>query len=404
MERYEIYEGNYERLTKKLTTIKNKCEKYGCDFHFAEVGETFKTVKDDNGEEQIIRFVVVEAEGKAIINGWKFVAEIEHTDNGNVITGVSDEEVPERFYTVPCQCEHCKTDRTRKYTYIVKNIETGEFKQVGKACLKDYTHGLSAELVALMMNGVDELIEGKAYNGSSSVYYLNTDTVLAYAVEMVEHFGYVSTTDDFGGYNPNSTKRKVIDYLDAKRGIGSARLIDHINYVIKQTGFNPDTEEVAEKVKAIREYFKTITTDNNYLNNLKTVTANDYIDYKNIGILVSSVQAYNKAMDKIAKENKRKNQMDKESKESDYVGNVGDKVTVEVKDCKVLYSFDTSYSYYNTVTTYCYKLVDNNGNVYTWKTQKDLDEENTKTVIGTVKAHNEYKGIKQTELTRCKVA
>ena len=49
--------------------------------------------------------------------------------------------------------------------------------------------------------------------------------------------------------------------------------------------------------------------------------------------------------------------------------------------------------------------VDENGNVYTWKTSggiycdESIDEVELK---GTVKAHNEYRGVKQTELTRCK--
>ena len=62
---YAILECNMERLTKKLTTIKNKCEKYGIEFHFEEVGEEFRTVKNENDEEEVLRYVLVEAEGKA---------------------------------------------------------------------------------------------------------------------------------------------------------------------------------------------------------------------------------------------------------------------------------------------------------------------------------------------------
>lgn len=31
---YKIFEGNLERLEKKLTRIANKCKKYGCDFRY----------------------------------------------------------------------------------------------------------------------------------------------------------------------------------------------------------------------------------------------------------------------------------------------------------------------------------------------------------------------------------
>lgn len=41
-------------------------------------------------------------------------------------------------------------------------------------------------------------------------------------------------------------------------------------------------------------------------------------------------------------------------------------------------------------------------NVFTWKTSTWV-EDGVQTIKGTVKAHNEFRGTKQTELTRCKV-
>lgn len=41
------------------------------------------------------------------------------------------------------------------------------------------------------------------------------------------------------------------------------------------------------------------------------------------------------------------------------------------------------------------------GNVYIWKTGKHID--GAQNVAGTVKGHTVYNGVKQTELTRCKV-
>ena len=53
--------------------------------------------------------------------------------------------------------------------------------------------------------------------------------------------------------------------------------------------------------------------------------------------------------------------------------------------------------------TYIYKIVDIDGNIYTWKTSGGIAEETTE-IVGTVKAHNEYRGTKQTELTRVRKA
>ena len=111
---------------KKITRIKNKCLKYGCDFHFEEVGEEFRELTDERKNKYTARFVVVDVEGVAVVNGWKFIASVEHTEKGNIIRAACNIEVPERYYTSSPICEHCKSKRFRKDTYIVMNEETGE--------------------------------------------------------------------------------------------------------------------------------------------------------------------------------------------------------------------------------------------------------------------------------------
>lgn len=149
-------------LKKKLNRIGNKCKKYGCDFCFSVIGETFREVIDESTKEKhIARFITVEVSGTAKVNDWEFVAELEHTENGNIIRGTGIYEIPERYYTGKPVCEHCKSNRFRKNTYIVRNSTTGEFKQVGKSCLMDFTNGLSAEAVASYIAFFEEVIRGE---------------------------------------------------------------------------------------------------------------------------------------------------------------------------------------------------------------------------------------------------
>ncbi len=88
-----------------------------------------------------------------------------------------------------------------------------------------------------------------------------------------------------------------------------------------------------------------------------------------------------------------------EQKESNYFGNVGDKVELIVTLDFIAY-WESIYG-----TTYVYNFVDADGNVFVWKTSKGTAIENKKQVAlkGTIKEHSEYKGVKQTTLTRCKV-
>lgn len=93
---------------------------------------------------------------------------------------------------------------------------------------------------------------------------------------------------------------------------------------------------------------------------------------------------------------------------SEYLAEVGEKVDLKVKLIGV-YEYGTNFSYYGEMN-YIYTFKDEKGNVVVWKTSKDLcfdnelKEGDEVSLKGTVKALDEYKGVKQTVLTRCKVA
>lgn len=100
--------------------------------------------------------------------------------------------------------------------------------------------------------------------------------------------------------------------------------------------------------------------------------------------------------------------------ESNYLGNVGERISVEVK-LKHLVDMDYNIGW-KSICQNLYVMEDKDGNVITWKTQgwlefrdkasgesKSVDTEYPFTITGTVKEHTEYRGVKQTVLTRCKV-
>ena len=88
--------------------------------------------------------------------------------------------------------------------------------------------------------------------------------------------------------------------------------------------------------------------------------------------------------------------------ESEYIGKVGEKIEVEAVFEKK-FTYETNYTYYGE-TNYILKFKAN-GNTVVWKTSswQDLEEGKTYKVKGTVKEHSEYRGDKQTVLTRCKI-
>lgn len=85
---------------------------------------------------------------------------------------------------------------------------------------------------------------------------------------------------------------------------------------------------------------------------------------------------------------------------TEWYGTIKDKVSLSVKLVR-RGSYDTRYG-----TTMVYTFEDDNGHQFVWKTGTWLDNNigDSITISGTIKDHTEYKGVKQTELTRCKIA
>lgn len=99
---------------------------------------------------------------------------------------------------------------------------------------------------------------------------------------------------------------------------------------------------------------------------------------------------------KIKAANDRIYSMDKLN--SRFVGMVGDKIQMDLRVKEYFYS--RMYDFY------IYKFVDDFGNILTWKTGNGYELKNGQkvSVKGTVKAHSEYRMVKETILTRCKLA
>lgn len=382
----EIFEGNMERLQKRLATIQNKCQAYGCEFSFNVVGEAFHQVEDsDTGEVSTLRFIQVEASGVAKVNGWEFVAVIEHNKPVNIIRAFRPEyEIPERYYISAPVCEHCNSKRNRKDTYLIRNTDTGEFKQVGKSCLRDFTKGLDANLAAWYASWFEELENAKApsFSGGYTVYY-KVSEVIQVAVEAVNIYGYQKSGDSWEGYQGQTTKQVVFDVLN-----------EDVNYKKHlDKGFNYSREGNKEKTQAILSFVASLPQEYGYISNLKALCSNEYCQQRDVGIIASSVACYDR-------EQKKQERMAKEKEAqlgSIWVGKEGERLTLNNLSVKLLTSWETLYGY-----TFMYQFTDEAGNVYIWKTGNTV-EENRVSLKGTVKGHGEFNGVKQTELTRCKL-
>lgn len=395
MERYSILEANMQRLEKKLTTIQNKCQKFGCSFTYNRVGEEFKTLKDEDGVEYQAKFILIEAEGKAVLNDWAFIASVEHTSKGNIINSTGcGVEVPEVYYTSDPICEHCNSRRARKDTFIVMNQVTGEFKQVGKSCLKDFTNGMDASMVSKYYSFFDELIKAEELVSSGWIeHYYDTKEFLAYAYETIRCFGYAKR----GGFE-QPTYDRAFDFWCVNHGFTRwmhKDLLEKLKDEMDQTGFNPESESTVNAVENALEWLSAQDESNNYMHNLKVACSLDSVSQKNLGVITSLFPTWNKELEHQKVQEAKKAADSK----SEHVGVIGQRITFKVASAQCLTSWETEWG-----ITRLFKIVDEAGNVFTWKTSNCPDFEKAETITGTVKAHTEFRECKQTELTRCKIS
>lgn len=85
---------------------------------------------------------------------------------------------------------------------------------------------------------------------------------------------------------------------------------------------------------------------------------------------------------------------------TEYFGSIGDKIQIIVKVIRIA-GYETQWGYTNIFT-----FEDFEGHQFVWKTGSfvELDNGDMANLKGTIKNHSEYKFVKQTELTRCKVS
>jgi len=416
MAKYMIFEGYVDDLLKKLTRVVNKCAKYGIDCKVELTGnEEVREIKEKIDGQEIVhhlRYVEIEAEGKAQINGWEWLASIEATEKGNLIHSARDITIPTKYYTSDCYCEHCKTNRWRKYLFLVKNTESGEIKQVGKSCLADYTHGLNADAIAQyrsLFDGLEEEEEREPSFGSlgfRDFEYVSAEEMTRFVCETIRHYGFVpkSENDNFEKNAKRPTAYLAEDLYDAyykhyRKFTYCMKWYDELRMMIDRDHFDPCSEDATKMAHdALAWIAEQDDSKSSYLHNLKLVCSMKEIKRCHYGILASLIPTWNKSLVREAeREEKRKIEVS-----SKHVGEIGERTTFEIASTEIVTSWETDYG-----TMWLVKFVTVDGNVLMWRSSSihNLPDDygTIKKIVGTIKDHDEFRGIKQTFINRCKV-
>jgi hypothetical protein len=148
-----------------------------------------------------------------------------------------------------------------------------------------------------------------------------------------------------------------------------------------------DTEEARAALEWARTELagRDPETLSGYEHNLMVATAYDSVPPENAGLVASLIVTYRRAQDRTRK-----------AKQSQHVGTPGKRQEFTGLTVTRVSSFDTRYG-----VSHRYNFVDGEGNVLTWLTKKRLENGVTYQGKATVKKHDEWRGVKQTVITRC---
>jgi len=393
--------GEYAATVEKIAKINARAEKRGFTGRLEVIGTRREVTTTDEYTGLKKTRVVVDTRiaGEAPqYNGWTFLARVDtlqtatgHTFTLAVAPGVDHVD---RSLVRPGFCDHCGTARYRKNTYLVRNVETGETQNVGSTCIKDFL-GWSATVVYFSTGDLGEEIDALVGGGGYREDHYSVDTVLAYAHAAIRAFGWVSASS-FS--DAPSTAGRVRFALTPPRVLNDQ---DRRDLALLGT-YAAEATERAATVQAwiLSDDFKGTST---YVENLKVVAGVEYVTDKQIGLLASAPQAYIRHLETAAEREAKEAQWaaEKAAKQiSDYLAPVGTKkVRVEGTVSAIRY-IEGNYG-----TTTLYTILTKDGNLVKWFSSNGaLGENEGREVIieGTVKAHDDYQGVKATVLTRCK--
>lgn len=382
---WKLTPEEYHATEQKIAAINARAERRGFTGRLEITGvRTTEKVGDwpNPVRERVIYLTTLTGTPPAY-GDWQLLAAIDTlpaTDGGHEIIlrcapGIDDADV-DRSQIQPGGCEHCNTVRSnRRHTYLVRHRHSGDIKQVGSTCLKDFL-GWSGNPVFLSVADTAEELQGGGFGAGPDAY--TPATVLAYAHAAVETFGWAPATFE------RSTKGVVSDAL-----YGRGRVAEQTLKAL--TPHLPTGTALAETITST--LLERLPADHGYEANLRAALRAAYVGPRELGLLCSAIPAYQRALGAATAA------AQKAAVPDEWIGQLDDKVTLTgtlTTDLTV-----DGYAYNSTQRLLV--LTTSSGIVKmltaaAWAYEVHAGDQIS--VAGTVKAHEIYRNRKQTLLRR----
>lgn len=325
------------------------------------------------------------------MSGWTFCAVVEPTPAGNSVRCVPGMDVATTYQTATLSCQHCNKIRKRSEYFVVRH-DDGTEKTVGRNCIKDFLGHTNPEQIARMMEliasikaGEDE--EGWGFGGGKQPIFFAIHDLAQWTLAVIGRYGFVPRS----AMKPNTTSSEVSYLLTYPRWSSKQEQREWQEARDRFESFKKP-QEASKALEWIYD-LENKAVRSNFENNLLIAVKLEKVGYQELGLFCAGIHNAMKAIGAaIAAREERKN------KSNEHVGTIKKREVFELTVTK-LRDINTDFG-----TSVLFIMEDEKGNAFKWFASKDTGMEVGKRykIKGTVKAHDEYQGRKQTSLTRCK--
>lgn len=376
----------------ELMKLARKAERYGATPISWKIGDVYPHVhRDRDGRRHTIAYADIILSGLEApkVGNYTFLAKAEITPEGVIVDTVPGESLPvgarERLATG--RCEHCNSNRRRNSVFLVRD-PNGTVVQVGRTCLGDYlgTNNIAGILSRFRFSQeLRGLLASGGFGRNLPDLALELLAVTATAIRL---WGWVPKSAPESAGMATAARVSVWFYCppgDKQSQQERKELEDAI------------CDKDWETAEAVMAWVASSEAgDSEYIQNLRVILAPGAVEAHRRGYACSAVAAYQRYLGRLAA---HRREAEAESA-SQWVGKTGDRVKGLKLTCLSARTIESHFGY-----SVLYKMRDEAGNIFSWFSSggANMDPGSEYLLDATIKDHGEYRGVKETQLTRGRV-
>ena len=418
---WHLFEERFAKILKRVAKL--KCGEVGYEIVKEEIKQApaiiIKGDYENGGVDEIkedkrmIKWRTIRVWGdEPKLAGWTFIAKLEHDEKiGTCVKTLPGYELPELFRQADrFNCDHCHKHLWRRDTFVMRN-EAGDYKQVGRQCLRDFLghenpeHAAAyAEYYLTIFSMADDAREYDFGGGGHyAEEYFDLGMILSHTVASIEAYGWMSRGKAETGLG-RPTSDRVSSYLSPNG--------DHD---VKLNASAEDQEEAASIIEWALALPQAEVDKDDYLYNIHIMAKAGVATWRRLGFACSMVASYRYRMGKLSERKAKMLEADK----SEYFGEVGKRLLIG--EVILVGAYGPWESQFGTSRLYKFKK---DNFVFTWLTGSVLNHETKRTVgegalegqitdykkveigeavmikVAKVKEHKEWHGWKETAILR----